>query len=67
MGAGGTAFDDLVDRIAGGEGEEIEAREITQFEEQYQIFLGIALVLLIVDLLVTDRRTAERAWRGRVA
>ena len=67
VGAGGTAFDDLVDRIAGGEGEEIEAREITQFEEQYQIFLGIALVLLIVDLLVTDRRTAERAWRGRVA
>lgn len=66
-GAGGTAFEDLVDRVAGGEGEEIDARQITQFEEQYQIFLGIALVMLLADLLVTDRRRIERGWTGRVA
>jgi len=66
VGAGGTAFDDLVDRIAGGEGEEIDAREITQFEEQYQIFLGLALLMLLTDLLVSDRRKVERRWTGRL-
>ncbi len=64
-GAGGTAFDELVDRIASGEGEELEAREITRFEEQYQIFLGLAILLLLLDLLWSDRRKVEVAWAGR--
>jgi Ca-activated chloride channel family protein len=64
---GGTAFEDLVDRVAAGEGEEIEAREITQFEEQYQVFLGAGLLLLLADLLLSDRRRVASSWTGRVA
>ncbi|MGB1841589.1 MAG: VWA domain-containing protein, partial [Longimicrobiales bacterium] len=40
----GTALDQLVDRIASGEGDEFDAREVTRFEEQYQIFLALALL-----------------------
>ena len=36
---GATAFEELVDEIAAGEGDELDTREITQFEEQYQLFL----------------------------
>lgn len=64
-GVGGTAFEDLVDRIASGTGEELDAREITQFEEQYQIFVGLALLLLFTDLLLSDRRRVASAWAGR--
>lgn len=65
VGPGSTAFEDLVDEIAGVEGEEVEAREITQFEEQYQIFLGLALVLLLVEALVPEGRRAAAEWSGR--
>lgn len=64
-GAGGTAFDDLVDEIARGEGEEIDAIQVTQFEEQYQIFLGLALLMLMVEVLISDRRRARQTWTGR--
>jgi Ca-activated chloride channel family protein len=64
-GAGGLALDDLVDELAGGEGETIEERQVTLFEEQFQIFLGAALALLMLEWLLPERRRVERAWVGR--
>ena len=64
-GAGGTAFNDLVDEIAGGQGEEIDAMQVTRFEEQYQLFLGLALLLLTAEVLVGDRRKTATEWAGR--
>jgi Ca-activated chloride channel family protein len=64
-GAGGTAFDDLVDEIAGVEGEAVDARQVTQFEEQFQIFLGVALLLLTIEWLLPDRRREQNIWVGR--
>lgn len=64
-GVGGTEFDDFVDRVARGEGEEVDSREITRFEEQYQIFLGLAILFLIAEALISDRRRSERVWAGR--
>lgn len=61
----GTALDQLVDRIASGEGDEFDAREVTRFEEQYQIFLALALLLLLTEALLSDRRTEENEWVGR--
>lgn len=61
----GTNLDALVDEIAGGDGRELEAREVTRFEEQFQIFLGLALLLLLIEGLVPDRRRATEAWAGR--
>jgi Ca-activated chloride channel family protein len=64
-GAGGTAFDDLVDELAGAEGEALEERQVTQFDEQFQIFVGMALVLLLVEWLLPERRRTPTAWAGR--
>jgi Ca-activated chloride channel family protein len=54
--SGVTAFAELVDEIAAGEGEELDAREVTQFEEQFQLFLGLALLLLLAESLVAERK-----------
>lgn len=62
---GSTAFEELMDEIAGVQGEEVEAREITQFEEQYQIFLGLGFLVLLVESLVPERRRAAEEWSGR--
>ena len=64
-GVGGTALDDLFDEIAGANGEAVDELQITQFEEQYQIFLGLALVLLLVEWLVADRKRKQTVWAGR--
>ena len=64
-GAGGTAFEDLVDEIAQGQGEEIDALQVTQYEEQYQIFLGLAFLMLIAEVLIPERRRTAREWVGR--
>jgi len=64
-GAGGTAFEDLVDEIAGADGEALDAQQITQFEEQYQVFLGLALVLLLIEVSVPERRKTRDEWLGR--
>jgi Ca-activated chloride channel family protein len=68
-GAGGTALEDLVNEIANVEGEAIDARQVTLFEEQFQIFLGIALAVLWIEWLLPDRRLNRRsrreAWAGR--
>jgi Ca-activated chloride channel family protein len=63
--SGTTAFEDLVDEIASGEGDEFDTREITQFEEQYQLFLAFAFVLLFAEALVPERRRTAEAWSGR--
>ena len=53
QGAGGLGR--LVERIEGG-GREVESREVTQYEEQFQIFLGAALLLLLFEFIIPGRR-----------
>jgi Ca-activated chloride channel homolog len=65
VGPGGTELDALIDEIARGEGEELDALQVTRFEEQFQLFLGLALLLLVVEAVISDRRRTEHAWAGR--
>lgn len=64
-GPGGSAFDDLVDEVARAEGEELDTEQVTRFEEQFQVFLAPALLLLVLELLIADRRTRTTEWTGR--
>ncbi len=61
----GANLDPLIEEITGGEGRELEAREITQFDEQFQVFLGFALVLLLAEGLIPERRRKKEMWAGR--
>jgi Ca-activated chloride channel family protein len=64
-GEGGTGFEDLLDDIASRDGEALDEQQITQFEEQYQIFLGLALLLLMAELVISERKPTREAWLGR--
>ena len=51
--------------IAGEEKREIESLTIKLYEEKYQIFLAIALIFLLAELIVTERRRrGARAGRS---
>ena len=66
VGRGAGGLERLVERIAGG-GREVESREVTEFEEQYQIFLGAALLFLALEFTVSGRRRRPAARKEEVA
>ena len=61
----GTEMTLLAEELTAGEGEEFETEQVTLFDEQYQLFLGLALALLVAETLVSDRRRVRTAWAGR--
>jgi Ca-activated chloride channel family protein len=50
--------------IAGEEKREIESLTIKLYEEKFQIFLGFALLLLVVEMLISERRKTTRTNRA---
>ena len=55
----------LAEELSAGEGQEFETEPVTLFDEQYQLFLGLALALLVAETLVSDRRRVRTVWAGR--
>ncbi|MCE2455616.1 MAG: VWA domain-containing protein [Gemmatimonadetes bacterium] len=55
----GAGFDRLIDDIANVEGEAIDATEITDFADQYQLFVGLALLLILCEWALPDRRRTD--------
>ena len=55
----------MAEEVTAGEGQEFDQEQVTVFDEQYQLFLGLALLLLIVEVLVPDRRRVSLGWSGR--
>ncbi len=62
---GGAELTALAEELTGMAGREIEAQQVTQFEEQFQLFLGLALILLLVEMLIPERRRVAVEWTGR--
>ena len=62
---GGGGLDALFAEIAGETGEELDEQQITVFEEQYQIFLALAVLMLLVEGLVSERKRSVHEWAGR--
>lgn len=66
IGQAGDGLAQLAERIGSG-GREVESRETTQFEEQYQSFVAAALLLLALEFVVpgTKRRRARPEEEAR--
>ncbi len=47
----------IFDDINAIDKKEIETRQFTDYEDRFQIFLGITILLLIIELMVSDRKT----------
>lgn len=62
---GENELDGLAEEIAEMAGREFEARQVTQYEEQYQFFLGFALLILVAEALIPERRRQKEDWTGR--
>jgi Ca-activated chloride channel family protein len=51
-----TGLSKVLDDINKIQKQEIETRQFTDYEDRFQIFLAMALILLLVELLIADRK-----------
>lgn len=55
----------IYDEISKMEKKDLGAVRYTQFEERYQFFLAIAIMMLLLEFLIPERKKVEREWKGR--
>jgi len=63
----GREIDAVASAIANMEQKDVGAERLTRYEERYQIPLGLAIVCLLAEFLLSDRVQRRREWRGRFA
>ncbi len=61
---GGVGLDALVEDLAAVGTREIDARDIARFEEQFQLFLGAAILLLLIEPLLPARTRGKARNRA---
>ena len=55
----------LYDQIEEMEKKELESKLFTQFEDRFQWILVPAILLLAIEVILSDRSRKKRAWTGR--
>ncbi len=58
-------LDRIYDDISGMEKKELASLKFSQFEERFQYVLAIAFVLLLIEMLLSERRKAATNGRAR--
>jgi Ca-activated chloride channel family protein len=56
---------DVLKKINAMEKRRFDAEQVARLEERFQLPLAIALALLTLEFLISDRRRRRDAWRGR--
>ena len=62
---GGDAIQRLRESINQLEKAQFDSMEFTHYNEHYQIFLFLGIVLALLELFLGDRKSEGRLWRGR--
>jgi len=57
-------LDDIYNDILGMEQKEFKRHEFTNFKEQYHWFAWLALILLVLETMISDLHTTARNWQG---
>jgi Ca-activated chloride channel family protein len=55
----------IYDDILKMEKKSLASKQFAQYEERFQILLGIALFLFILEALVPERKRVKKVWAGR--
>ncbi len=58
------SLDEIYTDILGMDQKEFSRHEFTNYKEQFHWFVWLALLLLVLDLLVSDLHSIDRNWEG---
>jgi Ca-activated chloride channel homolog len=63
--SGELELEKIYQQISGMEKRELSSTIRTYHEDRFQYFLFIALILLVVEAVISERRTVRDEWKGR--
>ena len=64
---GHVGLDEVYQQISRMEERELGSHKLSQYKHRYQWPLGVAVLLIILESLMSDRRRVSGEWRGRFA
>lgn len=62
---GGNHIQNLVDDFRDFEKSQFESTVVTDYEERFQLFLVIAFIIGLIELVLGERKTNASKWKGR--
>lgn len=63
--AGEVELDDIYKEITQMEKKELGSMRFSQFEDRFQYPLGLAILILVLEVLYPERKRVRQVWRGR--
>jgi len=62
---GESELDEIYAEVAQLEKKELVSKQFSQYEDRFQIFLALGMLLLLAEILIPERKKVKREWRGR--
>lgn len=62
---GEAELDEIYNEVSQLEKKELVSKQFSQYEDRYQIFLAIGLLLLLIEIFIPERKRIKSDWRGR--
>ncbi len=62
---GAMELDRIYDRINKMDKKELASLQFSQYEDRFQYVVVFALLLIVLEILIPERRKLKREWRGR--
>ena len=62
---GEAELDKIYDDISQMEKKALSSKQFAQFEDRYQVLLGMVLFLLILEVMLPERKKVKKEWKGR--
>jgi len=62
---GEAELDKIYEDILKMEKKSLSSRQYTQFEDRFQPLIGFVLILLISELMLSEKKKVRKAWKGR--
>lgn len=58
-------LDKIYEEISGMEKKELASMKFSQYEDRYQFLVFLAILLLILEVVLPDRKRKKEEWKGR--
>jgi Ca-activated chloride channel family protein len=63
--SGEAELDEIYAEISEMEQKELISKRFSQYEDRFQIFLALGLMLILLEIIIPEKKREKREWRGR--
>ena len=63
--SGEAELDEIYSDISQLEKKELVSKQFSQYEDRFQIFLALGMLMVLLEIMIPERKKVKREWRGR--